>query len=105
MVSIMKAGSEQEVNDGTLSGSLIYILYLYHAALFCVNLKYLIISYIGPVSPEVLAPELSRNFLSSAVRASASKSKLSLVSFSTPLKELPPLPLPVIGLSLIKIKR
>ena len=105
MVSIMKAGSVKEVKDITLSGTLFHILHLYHAALFCGTLKYLIISYIGPVSPEVFAPELSRNFLSRAVRASASKSKLSLVSFSTPLKELPPLPLPVIGLSSIKIKR
>ena len=50
------------------------------------------ISNIGPGSPDVAAPELSRNFLSIAFRISNSESKLSLASLSKPHKAFPACP-------------
>ena len=50
---------------------------------------YLIISNIGPTSPEVADPELSRNFLSKATNVSNSESRFSFTSLSKAFNAFP----------------
>ena len=50
---------------------------------------YLMISNIGPKSPEVADPELSRNFLSKATNVSNSESRFSFTSLSKAFNAFP----------------